>query len=326
MKYILISVLFLISCQKENVGFHDERKIVINGLIDSDNSLAVNVSGSLSITDTAKMVFENGLFNSKVYMYESNNYVDTLCNLAYKQYIDYITNVRQVEYSEFIQFLYIRDLQNFRAENIQPKPGKEYKVVVKTPGYPDAFATTQIPDMVKIDHWDTTHFFVQGADELKHKIAYNVEFLDPKENKNYYVFYIYFSSDFETPYLWADGVTHSCPYTEEEINHGTMNLGIAFSDKSINGNKCRISGNIDVGSIGFPFYDDHSHYKHFRSVVYFKLYSVTEGYFKYIQTLNLHLKNLASPIAEPVQVYSNVQGGYGVFEGAAVSTDSLVFK
>ena len=104
--------------------------------------------------------------------------------------------------------------------------------------------------------------------------------------------------------------------------------GIAFSDKTINGQKSDLTITISCIAIGLPFWiDDPSYNKdgNHKKVIYFRLYSITEEYYKYIQTLNQYNKDYDNPLADPVQVYSNVTGGYGIFAGAAVSTDSIVF-
>jgi len=45
--------------------------------------------------------------------------------------------------------------------------------------------------------------------------------------------------------------------------------------------------------------------------------SVTEEYYKYYSTLNLQNHVSGDPLAQPVQVYSNIEGGRGIFMGAA---------
>ena len=63
-----------------------------------------------------------------------------------------------------------------------------------------------------------------------------------------------------------------------------------------------------------------------KKTIYLRLYSITEEYFRYIQTLNLFEKDFGDPLTNPVQVFSNVTGGFGIFAGAAVSSDSIVFN
>jgi hypothetical protein len=63
-----------------------------------------------------------------------------------------------------------------------------------------------------------------------------------------------------------------------------------------------------------------------KKTIYLRLYSITEECFRYIQTLNLFEKDFGDPLTNPVQVFSNVTGGFGIFAGAAVSSDSIVFN
>jgi hypothetical protein len=104
--------------------------------------------------------------------------------------------------------------------------------------------------------------------------------------------------------------------------------GIAFTDKIINGRKSNFAVTILCNDIGLPFYEDDHNYMedgNHKKIIYFKLYSITEEYYKYIQTLNQYSKSYDNPLSDPVLVYSNVTSGYGIFAGAALSSDSLVF-
>jgi len=51
----------------------------------------------------------------------------------------------------------------------------------------------------------------------------------------------------------------------------------------------------------------------------FELLHVTEDFYRYQQSIRLQQENDGNPFAQPVQVFSNVQGGYGLFAGAAAS-------
>ena len=308
--------LILISCQEEDIQISDTgRKIVINGLITTDSLINVNLSQSIYITD-AFNVEEKLLNEATAYISESSSRIDTL----------------QYNFDGYINLgvdIYVPS--NFWSKKVFPKAGHEYKIEVKSGNLPLATSTTLIPNLVKIEKVDTTLIILPGTFEeweSNVRLRCDIEFIDPINEKNYYLLYIYKVPNYN---IEANNIAFLCqdPVVEEKLEHGTIMEGVAFSDKSINGQKYRLQITLDGRELGMPFYDDTNLYlypsEYHHKAIYFRLYSITEEYFKYIQTLNLFYKNFNNPLAEPTQVYSNVEGGYGIFAGAAVSSDSLVF-
>ena len=55
---------------------------------------------------------------------------------------------------------------------------------------------------------------------------------------------------------------------------------------------------------------------------YIRLYSINEEYYKYSGSYFNHLIKRNDMFSEPVQVYSNIINGTGIFSGASVSIDS----
>ena len=180
--------------------------------------------------------------------------------------------------------------------------------------------------MVNIEHLDTSVVKLSGTFqewESNIRLYCDITFTDPENEKNYYLLYVYRKPSFSSN---TSNMVFSCqdPVVEEYLDHGTMREGVAFSDKTINGQKYSLHVTLNGKDIGKPFYDDYveTHVK----TIYFRLYNITEAYYLYIQTLNLFLRNYKNPLAEPTQVFSNIEGGYGILGGAAVSIDSLVFR
>ena len=56
---------------------------------------------------------------------------------------------------------------------------------------------------------------------------------------------------------------------------------------------------------------------------YVKLYSLSEDNYKYRLSYGKFIESGNNPFAEPVQVYNNIDGGYGIFGGEVVSIDSV---
>jgi hypothetical protein len=308
--YLVLLILF-VACEKEKFAMPDTgRKIVINSLITTDSTFGVNVSSSMMIDDSSKFLEGNFLKNATIVLFENKIFKDSL------------------NYSEVWalgDFFLVPN--NYRSKQIFPAIGNEYKIVVSSPGKPDATATTIIPSSVKIERVDTTRIKVIKTEEWQSDevMICDVVFTDPANEKNFYLFYVYHSQNDDKAGILNYNLTFNDPIIEEELNHGSQPFGVAFSDKSINGDRHQFRVILDGNIFKLHNYDLYSPFKVYERKIYFRLYSITEDYFKYIQSLNLFFKNYKNPLAEPTQVYSNVEGGYGIYAGAAVSSDSIVF-
>jgi len=310
---IILSLLGSVSCQPENgILLEASPKIVINGLITTDSLFGVNISRSIHVVNN-----ENDdvllLDNARVLVYQNSAVIDSLDN-------------------RHVYFNLGADLflpANYYSKTQYPLAGSEYEITVQVPGMEAIHAKTTIPEVVRIEKVDTTRIQLLVSEDWMCGIGFlcNLKFTDPLEDENYYILYVYIYPFLET----MDYVTNlpfECddPLVEEYIRHGSMMEGIAFSDKSINGKSYTLPISIKGDEIGQPFQNPMGYQSEFhKKTIYFRLYSITREYYKYIQTLNLFYKNYKNPLADPTMVYSNIEGGYGIFAGAAVSSDSIVF-
>jgi hypothetical protein len=303
MKQLLLYPIFLIlicACIKLNVEIPDTgRKLVINGLITTDSLINVRISRSEYFT-SGMLLYSYPEFDSAVVRFYKNNiYLDSL------------------HYSNNITYSDIYPNSNYWSNDVYPLQVNEYKIIVKRPGFPDATATTTIPKLVNIDRVDTSRIILVPGSGPDFRINCRVEFTDPAVEKNYYLFNIVT----RTLPLGKRYMEFDChdPVVEEEISYSNKISGVAFTDKLIDGKKYY----LNVSFNGY-YYRSYSQNAKTSYIYYFRLYSITEEYYKFIQTLNLYNATHSNPLAEPVMVYSNVSGGYGIFSGAAVSTDSII--
>jgi|ERR1035437_1103629 hypothetical protein len=312
MKYhVSFFLLFILitSCKQELNDIPDTgRKIVINGIITTDSLLNIRISKSLYINDisgNSGFSFYD-LDSADIRLYQNNTYIDSLYHIPY-----------YVFYNGFV-FNY----GNYKSRSIFPQPGRQYKVIAKSHNLPDASATIVIPDQVGIERVDTSAITLAPGSYITSNVGImcKIEFNDPANEANYYILNIQemIGNDYYSP---DNTLGFSCddPIVEEKLFSGIKNEGIAFSDKVINGQKHILNVIIKKEEIGSYTLSD-------TQTVCFRLYSITEEYFRYIQNLNLYAKNFGNPLADPVMLYSNVSGGYGMVSGAAVSSYSIVFN
>ena len=313
--------LFLISaCQRDKIDIQDTgRKIVINGLITSDSLLNVRLSKSFYYNSNQAYVGSDSLNNARVFFYSNNTCIDSL---------HLVSDYRPTDMDFFYH-------SNYWSDRTLPLPGKEYKIVVKAPGYPDATASITVPNLVKLEKLDTSRILVAPdpnfPDLSNIRFKCQISFSDPSYETNYYLISV---SKISWREWWTEKldirITSQDPLIEEKLARFNDVYGIVFSDKVFNGEKCSLQFIIDANEIGMPFVENTwqsggKPIAFYKTVVYFKLYSISEEYFWYIKTLNLYNKNFGNPLTEPVMIYSNIKDGYGIFTAAAVSSDSLVF-
>lgn len=326
MKYFVLPGLFLIlltTCMKENPDIPDTgRKIAINGLITTDTFLNVFVSRSSYLLDRSGASGESMMDfdNLDISFYMDNERIDSLYHYHYYDFDHWL----------------LMNFGNYRSSNVYPLPGREYKIVAKGSGLPEATAITTIPDLVRIERVDTSLIILAPGSyyQLNLGVKFQLEFSDPPNVPNYYLFRMYMNTYWDlydnayVPYR-SETIEFTCqdPIVEEKLNCIQGMQAVAFSDIVINGQSHNLDVILKAESIREPFMEGpFGSYTTHRKTVYLKLYSITEEYFRYIQTLMLYSKNYSNPLADPVLMYSNVSGGFGMFSGAAVSTDSIVFR
>ena len=312
MKYYVLLFILITSCQKDSLKFNDiGRKIVLNGLITTDTLFNVRIGKSAYINDLSGDAYESllDIKGARVKVYQNDLYIDSL-RYVYDDYY-YVWNVFYPG--------------NYWSKSIYPLPGKMYQIFVQVPGLPDVSASTLIPTLVRIDRIDTAHVVLHTGTYIESNVGIicNIEFTDPGDESNYYLFNITKIPSFGINY---NNISFEChdPIVEETLKRDELK-GIAFTDKIIQGQKYRLTVLITGDKIEKPFTEYGRKSNTYRKTIYFRLYSITEEYFRYIQTLALYNKNYGNPLSEPVLMYSNVKGGFGMFSGAAVSVDSIVF-
>jgi hypothetical protein len=320
MKNILLVLIaaIILGCQPVEPEIDlQQPKIVLNGLITTDSVFGVTITKSLSITDTESEY--DFLQKASGSIYQKSLKVDTLMNRTKK---------------EGVRYGYYYKEKNYIAKYIIPEPGKEYEIEVRYPGMETIHAKTTIPTLVSIEKFDTTRFTFPVDNPLVSNQGFlcQLSFTDPPNEENYYLLYVIRKNSYRKNdgTMQKDYIYFGCndAIIEDQIKVGSGLLGIDFSDKSINGKTYHLSFTIKFQDVGIPLltWDPNPQDTIRKTSLHFCLYSINKDYFNYLKELNLFYANYRNPLADPVQVSSNVEGGYGFFSGAAVSCDSLVFK
>lgn len=303
--YILFSGIFFTSCYKE-IDLSEYRttpKMVINCTVSPDTVVMASVSRTWFYPENMPYV---NLPHAKVELY---------INGKYREQMQWKT-LYNPENPELPDTLFI---SNSIAEE-----GDKIRIVASTPEYGTAEAEDMIPRKVPIADIRYTIRKGEGIYEEiysdYYEIYYEVTFNEPSEKGNYYLAKIAqtghsYNGISTLVTLEADYID---PVFKEQdaILDGSMAFdglekrgGALFTDQSINGQTYTLL----IKEIATKLDEDES-----RTVF---IYSLSESYYLYLlslqkvagSTLEGELGNIG--FAEPLRVYSNVEGGTGILGG-----------
>ena len=290
--YLIFGLLIIvIACEKTvYVDIPDKgRKITINSLFNPDSLIKVSVSQSCYILNNDIQAIKN----ATVEVYENGSLINTL---------PYLNNGL------------------YKSTTQKPLSGDSYKIKVTVPGMGTAETECFIPLVTNIISIDTASVMKTDIDGYRYEqLEFRVKFKDNPDKKNYYLLeprqiciYTYYDYDRDTV---ITDTTQNFMYLESDdpsvVEHLWCN-GLLFNDNLFNGNTYEF-----VFSAGKYYYYD-------TISICINLKSISEGYFKYLATCYKHMDANWDPFMEKISVYSNVEGGVGIFGGYSVATDTIV--
>lgn len=285
LKFIIAAVIFcslLSSCIKEVELNLDElpQKVVVNGLICPDSLFKVHV------TLTSAMGVEKELIdNATIKIFKDGIYSTTLAAIGDGWY-----------------------------QGTYPDPEITYRVEVKVPGFDMVYAETSIPKYPDI----VDAFYEKSNSPYDDATFYHAKttiiFQDDPNQHNYY--------QTEREYIFSDQPKEIDPsiLTDSELNYNPLFL--FFSDVLFNGeikNLTTMGGGWISGGLGGGNTNYQNNYKRDFGPVskeyYLGVKSWTQHYFNQSNDSDINDPLTLLFKGEPTEMYTNVQGGYGVFAG-----------
>lgn len=201
--------------------------------------------------------------------------------------------------------------------NKKPAEGKTYKIVAEAGNYTTISATTAIPDYPVIEYSKefTGH---TSYDSTRAVFNMNIQIKDKPGKDNYWIYQNWVVSGVK-----YGGVSReiNAPFVDEfnktidtEAKYGfTLFLGVRLSDEGYDGQSM---------DFVIPDFVEATKYTFTEAV---HILNADEHYDKYLKTsiLNRIKETSDLPFFEPVQMYSNIQNGYGIFGSCAVTRIQL---
>lgn len=300
MKKFLFTFLvasFFFSCQKvlELDAETTTPKIVVNSLFSTNQEWSVNVSKSSNVLENQ---FLEDIPNATVTILDEND------NL-----------IHALVYNGFDGFV--------GSSPVFPSPNQRYKVNVSAPGFRSVSASDFSPLAVPIVRLDTSSGISTSSGEIEKSIT--VTFQDPGSTDNYYGLELdlerylrTFNSstgEYDTAFLYTQSVNISS--TNPSLDNGggdgfltTLN----FTDNLFDGRQQSIK-------ISYFSYETFTPEEFWVRKV--RLLSLSESSYKFSKTYAAYLNSSGNPFAEPIQVFTNVSNGFGIFGGQSISEIKL---
>lgn len=208
---------------------------------------------------------------------------------------------------------------SFFRTSTNPQPGMTYHLEVKGSNIPTAHATARTPSYVPLVDVkvDSANAIEPGGDVNYRATPIEFTFDDPAGESDYY--YPRLFAFYEFISILNGDTTRGVnpvylPLVKEPTESGLFGIQRevdAIADELFDGKRKTVRLYIIDYSpdlqgpkpLATRFYLNHANYE----------------YFQYTRSLELAERARGNPFAEPVQVYSNVDGGLGIFAGATVA-------
>ena len=293
--FLLLSIsLVYISCEKV-IPFEGDvniPKLVINSIFQSDSTFKVHVSSSRSVIDTA----------------------------SFQNIEDAIVTIKDDNGSTIETLNYVEN--GFHIGQTFPQENQTYNLEVTHPNYTNVTSSDSLPSPIIINSIDTSTIVdpINGD-----RLQITLDFEDPESAQNYYLIETYSVNEYlviknsDTTDYELDTIKQLMILTDEVFQNGSSPFreqGL-FNDLLFNGQNKALELEIPYDNFSGIEVGYEWSYKTLSVRVY--LHNISKSYYYYRTSLELYQSASGNPFAQPVQVYSNIENGFGVFAGSQIS-------
>lgn len=295
--YVAVAVLFFAGCEKDaevRVPAHESR-LVINGEHAQNDLFGVRIGRSVGINETIPQNATEwfNVADARVLLKQNDIIADTL--------------------------KYNSVNRRYEGTKVRAAIGNTYTIVATAPGLGQAEGSSYLPALVEpsqalLRRKVRTDEYGAPVDEV------TITFKDDPTTQNYYLIrikgargeYVLCASsndkDVERP-------VSGDPFNTNECLYGNRLL---LSDRNFNGSTKTILFNIISVELD-EFIDSQGR----RLKPTIELLHITPDYFRYLKSLAANDNAEDNPFAEPVNVFTNIKNGYGIFTTYAIAVDTL---
>lgn len=199
-----------------------------------------------------------------------------------------------------------------------PENTANYSIKVSKEGYDQVEGSTYFAEPIEIEKVEYTKTKV-AYDSL---LRFDLTFTDPVNTTDFYTIEVYERFAYYDSWLGDTVYTYSRLYLYDtydvvfETNYPNGELGTFFEDELFNGK---------TYTVGFAVYWDQ--FFNETDVQYELVLGRTdEAHYNYNRSFTYYLSSYYDPFSEPVQVYSNIENGYGVLGSKSIDSEIVVVK
>jgi len=288
-------LLFFIACEKQIYFPIDEGelKIVVSGVVNPDSVLVIAVSSSqrLLIGDDPYAPSPDSLILDQIKLYEDNQFIGNL---------DYLERI----------FYYLPEFK--------PQAGKTYRIEVTADERNPASAITSVPENVPINYIDTSNIINEEGSKV---VVVEIQISDPIGQENYYALQIFGTQKYydRKQDVFVDSLVRRYYHPKKLNGKSDEFLDVFFLDVNQDvrlDHKLFFSDQMFDGKdflMKFEFTQNYRTHMPDSILLHVGLQQIDKSYYKYAVSEQKYRNSLNNPFAEPVQVYSNVKEGYGIF-------------
>ncbi|WP_164674930.1 DUF4249 domain-containing protein [Anditalea andensis] len=203
----------------------------------------------------------------------------------------------------------------YTTTEVEIEVGRTYEIIVSGEGMQTARGKTTVPTPVEIKSVDLRS---APRNNRYGYVDFSVIF-DDSQGSDFYEITVLQRGTLET----IDGIDPERFIINQLVNLEPRNsiyendfryrTGLLFDDGLFDGREAK----MEFGGVLYADID-------LEITVFLKV--VTSDYFNYENSLNLQETNRGDPIAQPVQVINNIQGGFGIIKAAVTSSYTLPFN
>lgn len=302
--FILLAVVFAFGGCTKFIDFEGDNatpRLVINGVMYPDSSIQVTLTNSVGYLSTDDI---NQQTNGVLSLYDgAGNLLELLQHTGNGIYRGTTT----------------------------ASVGSRYRVVAEHPGFERVEATDVVPVAVPILSWDTATVMTENPFETSNVREYRFTFTDPPGEDNYYMVEVIQAEEFfinnvfdpisggfipdttwfDEPFFFSVGMSTSDQVISSE-NESFFGESLTFDDQFF------FSDGLFEGSTREFVVRVPEPFQGARYIL--RLSTLSEAYYRYRVTARRFINTNGDPFAEPVLVFSNVEGGLGVFGGVSSSS------
>ncbi len=307
---IFVLSVCLFSCEKKlDIDIPDsEKHIVLNGIITNDSLIYVNVTKSKSVLSNEKVKM---LDDANVKLFGNDLFIENLTNIGNGVFISSITPEIGVKYKVTADYL---NLQSVKSEITLKNPEK----------------IISIDTILEIKSYLAEY----GDDFTDYSMKFKIKIKDNVNENNYYFISLMkkepiYDFDQQPPVITGYNDTYLYFDTNDPIFKGFINsyslngmFGMVFSDELFNGSEYII--NINSSILNQNSYNND--YSSVTPLLVVRLLTVNQDIYRYITSFNLNQQSEDDPFSQPVQIFSNVEKGLGLFSGYTMDVDTLLVE